>query len=114
MDVDALVLIVKVDDPWPVTELGLKLAVAFDRCHVHRVGGVVASRHGLGSRRRGDRERIHNQSDRRRVREASAGPGNGERVASRRRAATGRHTHAARPRATADRVRAERGVGARG
>jgi hypothetical protein len=29
VDVDALVLIVKVDDPWPVTELGLKVAVAF-------------------------------------------------------------------------------------
>ena len=29
VDVDALVLIVKVDDPWPVTELGLNVAVAF-------------------------------------------------------------------------------------
>ena len=27
VDVDALVLIVKVDVPWPVTELGLKLAL---------------------------------------------------------------------------------------
>jgi hypothetical protein len=29
VDVDALVLIVKVDGPVPVTELGLKVAVAF-------------------------------------------------------------------------------------
>ena len=130
MDVDAFVLIVKVDDPWPVTELGLKVAVAFrrqptdaerhrsvkavDRRHVHRVRGAVASRDGLGRRRRGNGERIHNQSDRRRVREASAGPRNGERVASRRRAAAGRHTHAARTRATDDRIRAERGSGPRG
>lgn len=47
------------------------------------------------------------------MREASAGPRNGERVASRRRAAA-RHTHAARTRATNDRIRAERGSGPRG
>ena len=57
---------------------------------------------------------FYNQLDRSGVGEASARPDNGERVASRRRAATGGYTHAARPRATADRIRAERGVGARG